>query len=83
MKHQDEQPSEHPTDGTDKYGEQVNGYVVSKNEVSQEEENQPYDPIDDELTQKTPASRQQEQDNYYHHYEYDKFHCSPFYTTGS
>jgi hypothetical protein len=80
MEDQDDQPSEYPTDGTDEYGEQVNRYVVGKNQVGQEEENQPNDPIDDELPQKTPAPRQQEQDDYYHQYEYDYLHQPSFYT---
>jgi hypothetical protein len=81
MEHQDNQPSDNPTDRTDEYGEQIEGYIVSKNKVTQEQEDQPHDPVDDELAHKTPASRQHEQDHYYHQYEYSEFHRSSFYTT--
>jgi hypothetical protein len=37
MEYQDDQPSEHPADRADEYGEQIDGYVVRKNEVRQEE----------------------------------------------
>jgi hypothetical protein len=40
-------------------------------------------PIDDEPSQKPPASRQEEQDPHYHQYEYDEFHHSPFYMAHS
>ncbi len=81
MEYQDDQPSNYPADRTDEYGEQVDGYVVGKNQVRQEQENQPDDPIDDELPQITRTSRQQEQDHYHNQYEYDEFHYPPFYTT--
>jgi hypothetical protein len=81
MEYQDNQPSDNPTDRTDEYGEHIEGYVVSKNKVTQEQEDQPHDPVDDELAHKTPASRQHEQDHYYHQYEYSEFHRSSFYTT--
>jgi hypothetical protein len=69
------------TDRTDEYGEHVDGYVVSKNQVRKEQEDHSDDPIDDELPQITPASRQEEQDYYYHQYEYDEFHHPSVYTT--
>ena len=78
---QDDQPSNHPTDSADEYGEQVDGYVVGENQVRKEQEDYSDDPIDDELPQITPAPRQEEQDHYNHQYEYDEFHRSPFYTT--
>ena len=81
MEHQDDQPSNYPTDRTDEYGEHVDGYVVGKNQVRKEQEDHSDDPINDELPQITPASRQEEQDHYYHQYEYDEFHHSLVYTT--
>jgi hypothetical protein len=81
MEYQDDQPSNYPTDRADEYREQVDGYVVGENQVRQEQENQPDDPIDDELPQITPTSRQQKQDHYHNQYEYDEFHHPPFYTT--
>jgi hypothetical protein len=80
MEYQDDQPPEHTTDRTDEYGEQVDGYVVSQDEVSKEEEDQPNDPIDDEPPQEASAARQQEHDNYSHQDEYDYFHRAPYYT---
>ena len=79
VEYQDDEPSHNPTDRADDHGKHVDGYVVGENEVGQKQENQTYDPIDDETTQKTPASRQQEQDHYYDQYEYDKFHKAPLY----
>jgi hypothetical protein len=83
MQYQDDQPSNHPADRADEYGQHVDGYVVSKNEVRKEQEDHPEDPINDELSQVTPASRQEQQDRYYHQYEYDEFHHSILYTTRS
>ncbi len=80
MEYQDNEPSNYPTDRADEHGKHVDGYVLGKNEVSEEQEDQPHDPVDDEPPQKTPASRQQEQDHYYDQYEYDGFHRTPFYT---
>jgi hypothetical protein len=79
MEYQDDQPSNHPTDRADEYGEQIDGYVVRKNEVRQEEQNHPHDPVDDEMPQETPAARQHKQDDYDHQYEHDEFHNYPFY----
>lgn len=79
VEYQDDEPSHNPTDRADDHGKHVDGYVVGENEVGQKQENQTYDPIDDEPTQKTPAARQQEQDHYYDQYEYDKFHQAPLY----
>ena len=79
MEYQDNEPSENPTYSADEHGKHVDGYVISKNQVSEEQQHHPDDPIDDELSQITSASRQYEQDHYYHHYEYDGFHQAPFY----
>lgn len=67
MEYQDDDPSHNPAYRTDEHGEHIYGYVISKNEVAHKQQDQPYDPIDDEPTQKTPAAGQQEHD----HYEYD------------
>ena len=80
MEYQDNEPSGYPTDRAYEHGKHVDGYVIGKHEVGQKQEDQPYDPIDDEPTQKTPASRQQEQDHYSEQYEYDELHRVPFYT---
>src|SRR5215207_7609480 len=56
MKYQDDQPSNYPTDRADEHGEQVDGSVVCKNQVRQEQENHSDDPIDDEPPQIAPAS---------------------------
>ncbi len=74
MEYQDNEPSDDPTDRADEHGKQVDGYVLSKNKVSEEQEEYSDDPIDDELPHKPSASRQQEQDHYHHQYEYDGFH---------
>lgn len=79
VEHQDDEPSDYPTDRADEHRKHVDGYIVSENEVGQKQEDQPYDPVDDEPTQKTSASCQQEQDHYYDQYEYDEFHQAPFY----
>jgi hypothetical protein len=71
MKYQDNEPSDKPTDRADEHGEHVDGYVLGEKEVRYKQQDQPYDPVDDEPTQKTPASRQQEHDHYDQHYEYD------------
>jgi hypothetical protein len=47
MEYQDNEPSDNPTDRADKYGKQVDGYVLSENEVSEEQEDHSDDPIDD------------------------------------
>jgi hypothetical protein len=79
MKHQDNEPSDNPTDRADEHGKHVDGYVIRQYEVSEEQEDHPDNPIDDEPPQKTSASRQQKQDHYHNHYEYDEFHQGPFY----
>jgi hypothetical protein len=79
MEYQDDQPSEHPTDCADEYGEQVDGYVIRQNEVRQQEEDHPYDPVDYKVPQETRATRQHEQDDCYNQYEYDEFHRPPLY----
>ena len=56
MKYQDDQPSSYPTDRADEYGEQVDGYVVCKNHVRQEQKNHSDDPINYEPPQIAPAS---------------------------
>jgi hypothetical protein len=71
MEYQDDQPSNHPTDRANKYGEQVDGYVIRQNEVRQQEENHTNDPVDDKVPQITCSPRQYEQDDNYHQYEYD------------
>ncbi len=70
MEYEDYEPSDHPTDRADEHGKHVDGYILSKNKVGEEQEDQPHDPIDDEPTQKAPASRQQEQDHYCNQYKY-------------
>jgi hypothetical protein len=47
MEYQDNEPSDNPTDRADEHGKQVDGYVLSKNEVSEEQEDHSDDPIDD------------------------------------
>jgi hypothetical protein len=47
MEYQDNEPSDNPTDRADKHGKQVDGYVLSKNEVSEKQEDHSDDPIDD------------------------------------
>jgi hypothetical protein len=79
MQYQDNEPSDNATDRADEYGKHVDGYVVAKKEVSEEQEDHSYDPVDDKLPQITTASRQHEQDRYHHQYEYDEFHQAPFY----
>jgi hypothetical protein len=83
MEYQDNKPSDNPTDRADEHGKQVDGYLVSKNEVSEEKEDHSDDAIDDELPQITSASRQHEQDHYHHQYEYDEFHQAPLYMRSS
>ena len=56
MEYQDDQPSNYPTDRADEHGEQVDGYVVCKKKVRQEQENHSDDPIDDEPPQVAPSS---------------------------
>lgn len=79
MEYQDNEPSDYPTDRADDHGKRVDGYVVGKDEIGEEQEDQPDDPVDDEPTQKTAASRKQEQDHYYDQYEYDDLHRAPLY----
>jgi hypothetical protein len=83
MEYQDDQPSNHPTDRADEYRQHVDGYIVCENKVRQEQQDDSGCPIDDEPSQKPPASRQEEQDPHYHQYEYDEFHHSPFYMAHS
>ena len=80
MEYQDNKPSDNPTDRADEHGKQIDGYVVRKYEVRQEEENHPQNRVADEVSQKTPAARQHEQEYSYHQYEYDELHRSLFYT---
>ena len=47
MKYEDDQPSHYPTDSADKYGDEIDGDVVHKDKVRQEDENHPEDPVDD------------------------------------
>ena len=80
MEYQDDQPSNHTTDRADEYGEQVDGYVIRQNEVRQQEENHPHDPVDDELPQVASAAGKHQQYYYYYEYEYYYFHQPSFYT---
>ena len=80
MEYQDDQPSNHTADRADDYGEQVDGYVIRQNEVRQEEENHPHDPVDDELPQGASAAGKHQQYYYYYEYEYYYFHQPSFYT---
>ncbi len=74
VEYQDNEPSDDPTDRADEHGKDVDGYVITKNEVSEEQQHHSGDPIDDELAQITSASRQHEHDRYHHQYEYEEFH---------
>jgi hypothetical protein len=56
MKYQDDQPSNYPTDRADEHGKHVDGYVVCKNQVRQEQKNHSDDPIHYEPPQIAPAS---------------------------
>jgi hypothetical protein len=79
MEYQDDQPSNHTTDRADDYGEQVDRYVIRQNEVRQEEENHPHDPVDDELPQVASAAGKHQQYYYYYEYEHYYFHQPLFY----
>lgn len=70
MEYQDDQPPNHTTDRADEYGEQVDGYVIRQNEVRQEEENHPHDPVYDEPPQVASTAGKHQQYDYYHQYEY-------------
>jgi hypothetical protein len=80
MEYQDDQPSNHTTNSADEHGEHVDGYVVRQNKVRQQQENYPYNPVDDEVPQVASAAGKHQQDYYHHQYEYDYFHQLPFYT---
>ncbi len=41
MKYEDDQPPQYPTYGADEYGEDIDGYIVRKDQVSQEDEEHP------------------------------------------
>jgi hypothetical protein len=53
VEYQDNEPPDYPTDRAGEHGKHVHGYVLGENEVGEEQKDQPYDPIDDEPTQKT------------------------------
>jgi hypothetical protein len=80
MEYQDDQPSDHTADRADDYGEQIDGYVIRQNEVRQEKEYHPHDPVDDELPQVASAAGKHQQYYYYYEYEYYYFHQPSFYT---
>ena len=41
MKHQNDQPSDYSTDSTDQYSDEIDGDIVLKKQVRQEEEDYP------------------------------------------
>jgi len=50
VEHHDDQPSDYPTDGAEQYGDEVDGYVVLKKHVRQEEENLSDEAVDDKAS---------------------------------
>ena len=79
MEHEKDQPPQHPTDGADEYGEDVDGDGRRKDQVRQEDKDYPEDPVDDEPGQRESFAPRQGQEGHqrYHEYEYDEFHRAP------
>ena len=48
VEHEEDQPPQHPTDGADEYGEDVDGDRGRKDQVRQEDEDYTEDPVNSE-----------------------------------
>ena len=74
MKHQDDQPSEYSADSTDQYGDEVDGDIVLKKQIRQEEEDQPDHPVDDKSLHGSRPRYQKQNYQYNQDDEDDRLH---------